>query len=258
MTTPYDLVIFDPHCHPEDNFRRFEALGNMIVGEKPRSFIVGGDGSRHDAFSTYDKYKQWTAAEEIAAWKHSLSLMFGPLDDWNTRQSSHRHKQHGMRTLLTLGNHEDRLWSALKENPYGFGSLVDFDSITGKGRYFDEVEPYGAVVNVGGIQYTHAARSVMGRPLALSTLAKRSNTHTIVGHSHTLDVVTTPLCHSENAVRFTMSAPAFMDMGNKEPYCMNYMTGWTYGLLKVYPSGSPTVAPSYEYMSTDRLLKEWL
>lgn len=258
MSTPYDLWVFDMHDHPEDNFKRQEALGNMIVAEKPRSFVMGGDGSRHDAFSTYDKYKQWTAAEEIAAWKNSLALMFGPLEEWNKRQASHRHKQHNMRTVLTLGNHEDRMWRALGEDPYGFGSLVDFDDITGRKRYFDEVYPFGDVVNVNGIQCTHAPRNKMNRVMAHSTAAKQSNTHLIYGHTHTMQCTCTPIIGPENGSRMTLIAPAFMDEGQKEPYCQNATTGWQYGFLKVYPSGSPTVPPGFEYIRTERLLKEWL
>jgi predicted phosphodiesterase len=254
----YDLVIADMHDHPEDNFLRQEALGKMILAEKPRTIIMLGDGSRHDAFSTYDKYKQWTAKEEIAAWHHSLSLIFGPLQDWNRRQRSHRHKQHEPRTVFTMGNHEERMFRELMENPHGFGSLIDFDEITSKGKHFDEVYEYGDVVNVNGIDYTHAARNKMNRPMALSTLAKQSRNHTIVGHTHTMEVRSTPLLGPENGVRTTLVAPAFMDMQNKEPYCRNATTGWVYGFLKVRPSGSPTVPFGYEYVSTDRLLEEWL
>ena len=258
MTAPYDLVIADMHDHPEDNFLRQEALGKMILKEKPRSLIMLGDGSRHDAFSTYDKYHQFTAREEIAAWHHSLSLIFGPIQKWNADQKSHRHRQHNMRTVFTMGNHEDRMYKELADNPAGFGSLVDFDNITGKKHYFDEVYHYGDVVNVNGVDYTHAARNKMNRPMAVSTLAKQSQNHTIVGHTHTMAVHSTPLLGPENGVRMTMVAPAFMDTNSKEPYCRNATTGWVYGLLKVRPSGSPTIPFEYEYMSTSRLIEEWL
>ena len=254
----YDLVIYDMHDHPEDDFKRQEALGNLILEERPRSFIMGGDGSRHDAFSTYDKYKQWTAQEEIHAWHHSLELMFSPLRVWNEQRRKNRHKQHPMRSVLTLGNHEDRMWRALAEDPYGFGSLIDFDHITGQGKFFDEVYEFGDVVDVNGIFYTHAPRNKMNRVMAQSTAAKQSNKHLIYGHTHTGGVINTPIIGPTNGARTTMIAPAFMNEGQKEPYCKNATTGWTYGLLKVWPSGSPDVPFGYEFMRTEKLLKDYL
>lgn len=252
----FDLVISDIHTHPDDDFKRLEALGNLILEEKPNNIIILGDGSRHDAFSSYEKYKDWTAKQETDAWLHALSLIFGPMDRWNERQRGHRHRTYSPIKLYVKGNHEDRLNRAISEDKYGYSSLVDLDHVFGK-RYFDGVFEYGDVVTVNNIAYTHVPRNKMGRAMAWGTAVKHASSHLIFGHTHSLKVETVPSITSGNAVKMILNAPAFMPMGNKEPYSERLTTGWVYGLVMVYPNG-PTDAFGFEYIPTNVVESSYL
>lgn len=244
-----DLVIFDPHSHPEDNFDRFRWIGNLIMERRPRSVIVGGDLARMDSMSRHGDKPTTTFKEDLEAMHEAIRLMFGPILEWNTRQRSHRHRPHPMRTVWLEGNHEERARRVAKEDPHGFASLVDWDDPLGLARWYDERYEYGQVANIHGIDYTHIPRTIMGRPMAHNSICKQTQRHMIYGHGHSLNTSSTPIIGTDNGVRMTLSAPAFMPDQNKEPYSRNLTTGWVYGILIVRPSGSPSVPFSFDYLS---------
>lgn len=249
----YDLLIADAHTYPEDDFSRFDWLGQMILEERPRRVISIGDFGSLDSMSTYDATPVCSFREDVEAMKEAQRRVFGPIDQWSERQRSHRHAPHQMERVKIKGNHEERADRAKVKDPFGFASVVDFDDIVGYTQYWDRVFDYGEIVNIGGIHYTHCVKSKMGRPMALSSVAKQTSTHLIQGHMHSLDFVSTPV---PGGVRITMSAPAFMADAYVPPYAKHLHRGWTYGLLKVRPE-SPLEAPGIEYVSMKELKRRY-
>jgi hypothetical protein len=245
----YTLVIFDPHTHPEDDFSRFDQLGQLILAEKPRNIVVGGDLGRVDSMSRHGDKPVVTFREDIASMNEAARRIFSPLREWNNKRRESRHRPHPMRAVWLEGNHEERARRVAKEDPHGFASLVDWDDPFGFSHWWDERYEYGEYANVDGVLYTHVPRNIMGRPMAHSTAAKHAESHLIFGHSHSLQVVNVPLHGTDNGVKTIMSAPAFMPHQNKEPYASRLTTGWSYGLLRVRPSGSPRIPPSYDYLN---------
>lgn len=244
----YDLCVFDTHTHPEDNFTRFSWLGSMILEEKPRTLIIGGDLGRVDSMSRHGDKPPNTFKEDLECMHHAIGLMLNPWLAWNKKQRSHRHKPHDMRIVWLEGNHEERARRVAKEDPSGFASLLDWDDPFGFSRWWTERYDYGKIVNINGIDYTHVPRNKMGRPSAQTTVLKQTSTHMIYGHNHTMQLLTTPVSGSDNGVRMSLCAPCYMPDQSLEPYAENLTNGWVYGLLRVRPRGSPTLPFSFDYL----------
>lgn len=247
------LVVFDPHTHPEDNFSRFDWLGRMILEERPSAIVVGGDLGRVDSMSRHGDTPPCTFKQDLEAMQEALIRMFSPLQKWNERRRVNKKGTYSPRTVWLEGNHEERARRVAREDPNGFASLVDWDNPFNFARWYDERYEYGDWANVNGVLYTHIPRNIMGRPMAHSTICKHAETHTIYGHRHNLEVTNIPLHGSDNGVKTILSAPAYMPHQNKEPYAKNLTTGWVYGLLRVYPSGSPRIPFAYDYVSMTRM-----
>lgn len=249
----YDLVVADAHAFPDDDFRRFDWLGNMILEERPRRIISIGDFGSLDSMSTYDSVPPSTLREDAAAMIEAQKRVFGPIDAWSERQRSHRHAPHRMERVKIKGNHEERADRAKIRNPYGYSSVVDFDDLVGYTQYWDRVFEYGDIVTIGGIDYTHCVRGRMGRPIAIRTVAKQSSRHLIQGHSHSMEFISTPV---SDGVRITVSAPAFMADKYLPSYAKHLQNGWVYGILKVRPE-SPYEAPGLEYISIKEMERRY-
>jgi predicted phosphodiesterase len=252
----YDLVVTDIHTAHDDDFKRHRALGNMILEEKPRSLIFVGDFASLDSCSSYDKVKRCSMAEDVEAIKHAYRLIFGPLLEWSSRQRSHRHRGHDMRTVWCEGNHEEREKRIRKEDPDGYASLIDFQSIICPPHYWDEWYDYGHVVNVNGINYTHIPIGKTGRPMGYTTVARQTNGHLIYGHTHEMRMTPVPQVDSVNSVRMILNAPAFLPQDQKEHYCERSTTGWVYGLLRVRPQG-PTRPFTFDFLSTEEVVNKY-
>lgn len=247
------FVVTDPHGHPEDDFSRFDWLGRALLEEKPDNLVVMGDWGRFDSLSRHGDTPATTFRQDLEAMHEALRRTFGPLAEWNKSQRSHRHRQHAMRTVWLEGNHEERARRVAKEDPHGFASLVDWEDPFGLARWYDERYEYGEYANVNGVYYTHTPRNIMGRAASWTAACKGSPGHLFFGHTHSMRTETIPLHGTNNAVKLIASCPAYMPDQNKEPYCSKLTTGWTYGMLKVYPRGSPTIPPSFDWVDMDRM-----
>ena len=249
----YDLVFMDAHTHPNDNFRRFDWLGQMILEDKPRSVISLGDFYSLDSMSTYDTRPATSLHEDIQAGIEAQRRMFQPISEWNQRRQASKHGPHRMLKVKIKGNHEERSDRAKKRDPMGFSSVVDFNELAGYNVFWDEVYEYGEIVRINGVDYTHCVLGIMGRALSLTSVSKQTSHHLIQGHQHSLQTVTVPV---PGGVRFIMSGPAFMEDQYVPGYAEGKHRGWSYGLLKVRPEG-PTEAPSVEYISMKELERRY-
>lgn len=253
----YDLSVFDLHVAPDTNWERIEALGNLIVAEKPRSIIFGGDFTSLDSMSTYDPQPRFTLKEDMEAVKYAYDLIFGPMMRWNARQASHRHKTYQPRTVFLEGNHEERERRLRKQDPSRYASLLDVQGMIAPRQYWQETYEYGDIVNVNGINYTHCPLNKMGRPMGYTTAARQTNGHLIYGHTHEMRMTPVPQVDISNSVRMILNAPAYLEQDSKEHYNEKSTTGWVYGLLKVRPQG-PTRPFSYDYWTTEEVIEQYL
>lgn len=186
------LVIPDDHAYPEDNFRRYEWLGNYIIEKQPEVIIKLGDSWDMASLCHYDKGKKdfvfKNFKDDIEAGHRSEELIFGPMIEYNNTRSRWKKKKYTPIIIKLLGNHEHRVQKLLDYQPQWEGTIgmEDFNNRLG----LDElVVNFMDFVILDDIAYSHYFVSgVMGRPFssARAMLTKRAMSCTM-GHNHGLD-----------------------------------------------------------------------
>lgn len=187
------LIIPDAHTHPEDNFRRFVWLKNLIMDRKPEVIVQIGDWWDMGSLCSYDAGKKsfvfQNIKKDIETGHNVESLVFGWLADYNAQQKKNKKKGYNPIFVKIMGNHEDRMRRLLDYEPRleGSFSMDDFKTQV-KGLNETFVDFLDTCV-VDGIAYSHYFVSgVQGRP-ASSARALGAKTHmsATMGHTHTLE-----------------------------------------------------------------------
>lgn len=186
------LVIPDDHAHPEDNFRRFEWLGNYIVENKPSVIIKLGDSWDMESLCSYEKGKKSfvfkNVQEDIEAGHKADEIMFKPMMKYNSTMSRWKKKQYTPLIIKIRGNHEYRVKRLLDYEPRWEGTL-SMDNFNSRLGLKELVVDFMDFVVLDDIAYSHYFVSgTMARPFASARtmLSKRAMSCTM-GHNHGLD-----------------------------------------------------------------------
>lgn len=190
------LVIPDSHAIKDDNFRRFEAVGNYIAKNQPEVIINLGDAWDMPSLSRFDEGKKdfvfKNVADDIEAGHKAEALMFGPMIELNKKLAKAKAKQYDPVIVKILGNHEFRVKKLLEYEPRWDGS-VSMASYNTRLPIKEVVVPYMDWIEIDGVFYSHVFVSgVMGRgvPNAKVMLQKKSVSCSM-GHTHILDIANT-------------------------------------------------------------------
>lgn len=239
----YTLVAGDLHTHPGDNFNRHKALGNMIAEEQPEEIVIGGDFGSLDSCSQHDSIRLCTMQEDKDAIEEGYHHVF---------EKALKVRNYKPRIIMCEGNHEEREKRIRKHDPGGFASLVDWDATMFPPHIFTENYRYGQVAHVRGVDYTHCPINTMGKAASMAWIRKHTKRNLIWFHTHRMMLETIPQVANGNSVRGLLNAPALLDQDTKEHYCLDNTTGWTYGMLRVYPRGEDRMF-MFDYVDTEEL-----
>lgn len=231
----YDLVILDPHVTVGANLDRFKWLNNMIRGSpEVENIICIGDYASMDCLSGHSQPGSQTdrdkpsLVEEFDIIRESQEILFDKV------------KIPVSNRIMTKGNHEHRFNRWAENNPL-VASAINYNEDSGFAEHWGTIKNYGTYVGVNGVDYTHVPFNLMGRPVSgvnrTRTVALQSVRSTIFGHSHNMQFSSVALLGSKNAVRCSLSGPAFQDQDHLPQYAKNTQSGWNYGVLKVFPLG---------------------
>jgi hypothetical protein len=163
------LVIFDTQIRPDNlelNRPLLQAIGKLIVKERPTHIVHIGDHFDMKSLSTYDFAKNnrvvfdgAEVAADVAAGFEALRCLMSPLQELQDSQRANKKKVYQPKLHFTMGNHEQRVerFNELK-------GLVNLGVII-KGFGF-EVHPFLKPVKIGGVAFVHYAYNPLsGRPL---------------------------------------------------------------------------------------------
>ena len=239
----YTMVVKDMHTHPGDDFLRHEALGNMIVEEQPDEIVFVGDFASLDSCSQHDSVRRCTMQEDREAIETGYDHIFSQMK---------KVRKYKPRMIFCEGNHEEREKRIRKHDPGGYASLVNWDEIMVPPDLFQEHYRYGQIVNVRGVDYTHCPLNNMGKAASMAWIRKHTARNLIWGHTHRMMLETIPQVGVENSVRGLLNSPALLSQNTKEHYCLDSTTGWTYGMLRVYPRGADRMF-MFDYVDTEEL-----
>lgn len=188
---PKLLILGDPHAHPDYDNKRFRALGNFIVEERPDVIINLGDFADMPSLSSYDvgkaSFEGRRYKDDIAAVIDAQVGMFAPACAY--RKKSHR--PYAPRLIYCGGNHDwGRIKLATELDPKLEG-VISTDDLKLK-DFGWEVYPFQVPVIVEGIAFCHFFPSgISGRPISGEsigrTLCLKLHGSAVVGHSHVFD-----------------------------------------------------------------------
>lgn len=178
------LYFTDAHNQPGMDMERFEWLGKLIDEQKPDVLVDGGDFDDFQSLCGHERNETHKGKLKPSLARDLEAAALGR----KTLQDSFTHK---CRQIITLGNHEARLWTYENNNPemYGIPSAMYEDILKATGWEF---YPYGAHVDVAGVSFTHVPFNVMGKPVggetACKQIADKSLKDTVFGHTHKMDI----------------------------------------------------------------------
>lgn len=196
------VVLPDSHAHPDLDNSRFSALGNMLlelIVENPTKEVCLlnlGDMADMPSLSSYDKGKRsfegrryWKDVEAVVDAQEKL---FAPLLAYNKNKARSRKKQLTLRTVHTLGNHDEgRIYKVTQLHPELEGT-ISIDNLQ-YDKYWDVVVPFKDVVDLNGVAVSHYfATGLRGMPISgdnpARTMLLKNHMSSIQGHSHVWDI----------------------------------------------------------------------
>lgn len=194
MTGRTILCIPDAHASPTHNNDRFDILGKFIIDRMPDVIVNIGDMADMESLCSYDKGKKSFEGRrykaDVRAVIDAQERIFAPMNEYNARMKTTKHKQYKPDLHITLGNHENRI-NRVIEYQAELEGTIDVKDL----KYEDfgwTVHEYTKHVNIDGIIFSHHfSGGVMGRPIsgehpAYSHITKLHSS-CVAGHSHLRD-----------------------------------------------------------------------
>lgn len=232
------LVIPDAHAHPDYDNDRFTWLGKFIVDEKPDTIVCLGDFADMPSLSSYDRGKKSFEGRryyrDCDAAIDAQQALWGPLLDFNDVRRKRKEKRYVPRTVMLLGNHEDRTNRAVNESPE-LDQTIGVEDLA-YGAWWDEVWDFNETVVVAGFAFCHFFSSgLLGRPIgglnpAGSILSKHHHS-AICGHSHTLDFA--ERTRADGKKMSAIVGGCYVHEEYIESWCKNTRSTWWNGVLLI-------------------------
>lgn len=188
------LVIPDLQVKPGIDLSHIDALGKYIVDKQPDVVVNIGDLADMPSLSSYDVGKKAFEGrrykDDVLSVIEAQQRLFTPLIQYNDRQVRNGKRRYRPRTLITLGNHEERINRAVN-NDAKLEGVLSIDDLRYK-YFWSEVYDFLDVAIVGGVAFSHYfVTGVAGRP-ASSAQAQLNKKHMscIAGHQQGFQVAT--------------------------------------------------------------------
>lgn len=227
------LVVGDIHCGPGQNLKRATILGRTIRDLAPNRVVFIGDFPTFDALSGWDKDKRRKMEnrryqKDIDACRKFLDLMYDA--------AGNVHPDY----ILTEGNHEDRLWRYLDNDPT-FAEAIDYREDMGLNAAGWKVVPYKEYWNHKGVSFTHVPINESGRPVSGDNACKRSlgicNNSVVFGHTHKLASCSV---HRHGGPHLTQALNVGCYFEHTDEYAVGSVTSYWRGLVVIDHYGSGT------------------
>lgn len=188
------IVIPDCQIREGDDLEFLQLIGRYIAEKKPEHVICLGDFADMPSLSSYDVGKKQFEGrryhKDIQAAKTAMDALLTPIYTESLRLRNGKKKQWFPKLTLTLGNHEDRINRATR-NDAKLDGTISVEDLEYE-EFGWEVHPFLSVVVLDGIAYSHYFTSgVLGRP-ATSAQAQLNKKHMscIAGHQQGLQIAT--------------------------------------------------------------------
>ena len=221
------MCIGDAHDAPNlPDKARFRWAGKFIADEKPDVVIQIGDFFTFNSINSYDKPGS-QEFKDLPSFPEDITSGEAALTAFDEGLNGYECEKH-----VTLGNHEDRLWSYESRNPH-VGQMLKMELDRLLGRHGWAYSPYSQPTFYGNVAFSHIPLSIVSRPLGgeLTTqnIALKSLTDWVYGHTHRADVARRPKLAGRHITAINLGC--FLPTSHIESYVkVGSQTGWWYGL----------------------------
>jgi hypothetical protein len=178
------FVLPDVQAKDGNDFTFLTCIGKYIVDKKPDVIICIGDFADMESLSSYDvgkkSFEGRSYQKDIWAARQAMDALLTPIYEYNDKRRKLKEKTYRPRMVLTLGNHEQRIMTAIN-NDRKLDGLISLEDLP----YQDwEVYPFLEVVVIDGIAYSHYFTSgPMGRPVCTAqALLTKKHMSCFAGH----------------------------------------------------------------------------
>ena len=216
------LAIGDIHVQPNLSNERLFWMGRYIAEQKLDWAIQIGDFASFDSLCRYVDNGSFEGKTK-PTYKEDLESIRDAMKRWTEGLNGYQVEKH-----ITLGNHEDRIYSFQDRNPEVYG-MLDENFYTLLGDYKWSYSPFGAIHYLGGVGFTHVPLTRMGRPFggqnSENQIGNSSVTDLVYGHSHKPVNKPFPKIGTRTNVRVVNLGCALPD-GHVEQYAKHTLGGW--------------------------------
>jgi predicted phosphodiesterase len=261
------LVIGDAHSEPGHHDKRFQALGNFIVDNKPDNIVQIGDFLSLDSINFFDNNNPLIKEgrrlkDDIDKGVKSYIAMMQPIYDLWDKQTRWKTKKYSPNLYWLLGNHEVRTYRYTQDKPELSGFIPEKDFVGCKKDGWIIIN-YREYVHIEGTAFTHAPMSKRANnPIGGDYVAKKAaDQHTgaiVFGHTHRFGVHTTKRASEEGKEPVIQG----INVGWYGDYVPSYVKGneaqcdWWSGLVMLTHTGNGTVDIAQH--GIDRVKAEYL
>lgn len=192
------FIIGDTQAKPNICLEYHTAIGQYIADKQPEVVVHIGDAADLPSLSSYDKGKRSFEGrrliKDLDAVKLAFKMLMQPIYDLQEQQKKDGVEVYNPRLVITLGNHEQRLYRMMDDQPEFDGILGD-DPFGYKAHGW-EVYDFLTPAYIDGIAYIHfLPNPFSGKPWggnALNILKNVGHSY-VVGHKQSLDIVVRPV-----------------------------------------------------------------
>ncbi len=178
------MVLPDVQAKPGIDFSYLMRIGQYMVDKKPDVVVCIGDWADLPSLSSYDKGKKSFEGrrykKDVEASIEAMSAFLTPLVDFNYGKQPE--ETYRPRMVLTLGNHENRIFRAVNDDAKLDG-ILSVDDLKYK-EFGWEVIPFLEVIVIEGVAFCHYfTTGLMGRPASTAAAQlRKTNMSCFAGH----------------------------------------------------------------------------
>lgn len=186
------LVIGDTQVKPGISLSYLTWIGKYIADKQPDVIVMIGDFADMPSLSSYDvgkkSFEGRTYKADVNAVHKGMQALLEPMKDLNKRLTKAKKKLYKPKMIMTLGNHEQRINTAI-EYDRKLDGLISIGDLKYEEAGWD-VYPFLDVVSVDGVAYSHYfASGVMGRPVTTArALLTKKHMSCVAGHQQGHDI----------------------------------------------------------------------
>ena len=186
------LVIGDTQVKPGVSLSYLTWIGRYIVDKQPDVIVMIGDFADMPSLSSYDvgkkSFEGRTYKADIKAAHKGMEALLSPMNALNKRLAKAKKKLYKPKMVLTMGNHEQRINTAI-EYDRKLEGLISMDDLGYEEAGWDVV-PFLEVKAIDGVAYCHYfASGIMGRPVTSArALLTKKHMSCVAGHQQGRDI----------------------------------------------------------------------